>query len=94
MLWIDWSEAFKQLAAQAYAAHVAIADAASRMAAHGAGCTSQRTIALSGGVFMNRILTDLLVPRLERIKLKVLPHRDVPPNDGCIALGQAIVAGG
>jgi len=105
MLWIDWSEAFKQLAAQAgqtgnradawaYAAHVAIADAALRMAAHGAGRSSQRTIALSGGVFMNRILTALLVPRLERIKLKVLPHRDVPPNDGCIALGQAIVAGG
>jgi hydrogenase maturation factor HypF (carbamoyltransferase family) len=43
---------------------------------------------------MNRILTDLLVPRLEKTKLKVLLHSDTPPNDGCVALGQAIVAGG
>ena len=105
MLWIDWAEAFEKLFAcagqidgatdaWAYAAHVAIAEAALRMAAYGADRTGQRTIVLSGGVFMNRILTDLLVPRLEKTKLKVLLHSDTPPNDGCVALGQAIVAGG
>ena len=105
MLWIDWTGAFAKLFAYAgqiegatdawaYAAHVAIAEAALRMAAYGADRTGRQTIVLSGGVFMNRILTDLLVPRLEKIKLKVLLHSDTPPNDGCVALGQAIVAGG
>ena len=53
-----------------------------------------RAVALSGGVFMNRILTGLLVPQLETMGLTVLLHRDTPPNDGCIAIGQAIIAGG
>jgi hydrogenase maturation protein HypF len=104
MLWIDWTEAVVLLIehagddgdtdAWAYAAHAAIADAAVEMASYGLERTRLRTIVLSGGVFMNRILTDLLVPRLRSIGLTVLLHRATPPNDGGIALGQAIVAGG
>ena len=71
----------------------AIAAAAAEMVRYGTETTGQRVVALSGGVFMNRILTGLLAPRLEDLGLTVLLHRDTPPNDGCIAIGQAIVAG-
>lgn len=50
------------------------------------------TVALSGGVMQNRVLFEQLVPKLGALGLKVLTHRQVPPNDGGIALGQAAVA--
>lgn len=50
------------------------------------------TVALSGGVFQNRILLELVVDGLQRAGLTPLIHRTLPPNDGCIALGQAVVA--
>ena len=48
-------------------------------------------VALSGGVFQNRRLVELLVPQLAESGFEVLRHRQVPPNDGGIALGQAAV---
>ncbi|MFC7649077.1 hypothetical protein ACFQX6_58110 [Streptosporangium lutulentum] len=50
------------------------------------------TVALSGGVFQNRLLLDGLVRALRLQGLRVLTHREVPPNDGGISLGQAAVA--
>ncbi|HVP14990.1 MAG TPA: carbamoyltransferase HypF [Terriglobales bacterium] len=49
-------------------------------------------VALSGGCFQNRILTERLAGALEREGHEVLLHRAVPPNDGCVSLGQAVVA--
>jgi hydrogenase maturation protein HypF len=80
-------------AAAALAVHLAIVRAAREMVAYGFGMTKASVIALSGGVFMNRILNDRLVPELEAMGLTVLRHRQVPPGDGGIALGQAVVAG-
>jgi len=54
--------------------------------------TGLKTVALSGGVFQNRLLFNLAVDGLEREGFQVLSHRSVPPNDGGISLGQAIVA--
>lgn len=51
-----------------------------------------RTVALSGGVFMNRLLLQLIRNGLESAGLEVLIPRSVPVNDGCIAYGQAAVA--
>jgi len=73
---------------------VSIAAAAAEMVRYGSELTGLRTVALSGGVFMNRILTGLLAPQLETGGFTVLQHRDLPPNDGGISIGQAIVAGG
>ena len=49
-------------------------------------------VALSGGVFQNRILLDGVGALLEKRGLRVLQHRIVPANDGGISLGQAAVA--
>jgi len=51
-----------------------------------------RTVALSGGCFQNRRLTERLKEMLEVQGFEVLLHGRVPPNDGGIALGQAAVA--
>jgi len=50
------------------------------------------TAALSGGVFQNTLLLSLLAPALRERGIKVLLHRQLPPNDGGIALGQAVYA--
>jgi hydrogenase maturation protein HypF len=50
-------------------------------------------VVLSGGVFQNRLLTELIYNSLTVRGLQVFTHRLVPPNDGCIALGQAAIAG-
>lgn len=51
-----------------------------------------RTV-LSGGVFQNRLLTEMLYTSLTNNGLQVFTHRLTPPNDGCIPLGQSAVAG-
>ena len=56
------------------------------------GDTGLRTAALSGGVFQNRLLLDLVQSELEEAGFKVLIHSLLPPNDGGIALGQAVAA--
>ncbi|MGE5346328.1 MAG: carbamoyltransferase HypF [Acidithiobacillales bacterium] len=49
-------------------------------------------VALSGGCFQNKLLTERAASALRREGFEVLLHRDVPPNDGGICLGQAAVA--
>jgi hydrogenase maturation protein HypF len=50
-------------------------------------------VALSGGVFQNRYLTERTFLLLENEGFRVLTHSQVPPNDGGLSLGQAVVAG-
>ena len=54
--------------------------------------TGLDVVALSGGVFQNRLLLEQLVSRLEKMTFRVYVNRRVPPNDGGISLGQIAVA--
>jgi len=49
-------------------------------------------VALSGGCFQNRRLTERAVTQLQRAGFRVYWHQRVPPNDGGIALGQVLAA--
>ena len=57
-----------------------------------AGQVKEKQIVLSGGVFQNRYLTERAAAVLESRGFIVYTHRQVPPNDGGIALGQAVMA--
>lgn len=72
--------------------HIAIAHSSARIAREICAREGIDTVALSGGVFMNRLLLQLLTRELKDAGLTVLVPQTVPVNDGCIAYGQAAVA--
>lgn len=96
--WPMWSALFDDLAAGVAREEIAarfhlglaaaLADMALRIAARG----RVDTVALSGGVFQNRTLLEALAQRLRNAGLRVLMHRQVPANDGALALGQSVAA--
>ena len=72
--------------------HVAIARSSARIARKICAREGLDTVALSGGVFMNRLLLQLLTRELKSMGLAALVPHTVPVNDGCIAYGQAAIA--
>jgi len=54
--------------------------------------TGINQVALSGGVFQNRLLLRKTIKLLENSGFQVFTHRQAPCNDGGISLGQAVVA--
>ena len=72
--------------------HVTIARASTRIASEICVREGIDIVALSGGMFMNRLLLQLLTRELKDAGLAVLVPHTVPVNDGCIAYGQAAVA--
>ena len=68
--------------------HAALADGILAAARH----AGERRVALTGGCFQNKLLTELAVARLEAGGFEVLLHGSVPPNDGGIGVGQVLVA--
>ena len=53
---------------------------------------SLRKVVLSGGCFQNKYLTERAIQRLKEEGYQPYWHWSIPPNDGGIALGQAVVA--
>lgn len=72
--------------------HIAIARSSARIAREICAREDVDTVALSGGVFMNRLLLQLLTRKLKDAGLTALIPQTVPVNDGCIAYGQAAIA--
>ena len=72
--------------------HNALVEAIVAVAQAVAQAAGQPRVALSGGCFQNRLLTERAALRLRAAGFEVVLHRLVPPNDGCISLGQVAVA--
>ncbi len=72
--------------------HIVITHATTHIAREICAREGLDTVALSGGVFMNRLLLQLLTHELKDAGLAVLVPHAVPANDGCIAYGQAAIA--
>jgi hydrogenase maturation protein HypF len=72
--------------------HTALVD----LVAAGCGRVRETTglgvVVLSGGVFLNALLTGEASARLRREGFRVYRHRRVPPNDGGLSLGQLAIA--
>jgi hydrogenase maturation protein HypF len=54
--------------------------------------TGLNRVALSGGVFQNRLLLEQIMPLLHQQDFQIYTNRQVPANDGGISLGQAVIA--
>ncbi|RKX29728.1 MAG: hypothetical protein DRP46_06785, partial [Candidatus Zixiibacteriota bacterium] len=52
----------------------------------------EKNVALTGGCFQNRYLTERVVRLLDSAGYKVYRHHRIPPNDGGIAVGQIVAA--
>jgi hydrogenase maturation protein HypF len=76
----------------AWAFHKVLANMVVEAAARVAAQEGLDTVALSGGCFQNTLLLSLVEQGLKEQGLKVLTHSLTPPNDGGIALGQAVNA--
>jgi hydrogenase maturation protein HypF len=89
---VAWSGAGGEPADIAAWFHDELAEGTVEAATRVAGDHGLDTAALSGGVFQNARLTELVAGGLRRAGLRVLVHRLVPPNDGGLSLGQAAIA--
>ena len=70
--------------------HASLAEGMALLAAHLAEKHNVRHVGLSGGCLQNVTLALSLASALEEKGLIPLLHKDLPPGDGCISLGQAV----
>ncbi len=87
---LDRGDATGALAARFHVGYAKVWAEAVRRAA---GSLEQTPIiVMSGGVFQNRLLASMLASELDSSGFAVLQHRDIPANDGGLALGQIAIA--
>ena len=70
--------------------HMGLAEIITMTSKRLAAETGIETVALSGGVFQNKLLLALTEERLKQEGLEVLRHSLIAPNDGGISTGQAL----
>lgn len=93
-----WRSLLADLAAQVPPAviaarfHIGLTEAIAQLAIRLAEQFDLSVVVLTGGVCQNQLLADGVHTRLEALGLTVLTHHQFPPNDGGIALGQAVIA--
>ncbi|MBC7963428.1 MAG: carbamoyltransferase HypF [Steroidobacteraceae bacterium] len=99
---LDFSPIFPEILAEMQAGirtavisrrfHATVASAVVEVCLQIGKSTSLDRVVLSGGVFQNRLLSELVYTPLVSQGIEVFTQRLVPPNDGGIALGQAAIA--
>jgi hydrogenase maturation protein HypF len=72
--------------------HKTIADIAVEICRQARDSTGLYEVALSGGVWQNQTLLDLVRDGLNQDGFVVYFHKQVPTNDGGLSLGQAVIA--
>lgn len=95
---LDWEPVIRAILADiakqrpvaeiAIAFHNALVEAIVDMAT----IAGERRVVLTGGCFQNRYLTESSVSRLRAAGFEPVWHRRLPPNDGNLAIGQAVSA--
>ncbi|PWC16007.1 carbamoyltransferase HypF [Brenneria corticis] len=88
--WRQWLDYRAAPADKAYAFHYALAQGFAALARRAARRHGIHTVALSGGVMHNRLLSVLLHQQLSG--LTVLQPQRLPAGDGGLSLGQALIA--
>jgi len=83
----------RERAAMARGFHNTLAAAAAAVCSNIRKKNGQERVVLSGGVFQNKLLTEGILSLLTEQGFQVFLQRLAPPNDGGLALGQAIIAG-
>jgi hydrogenase maturation protein HypF len=73
--------------------HVFLVSAFGNMIMYLSKQTGIHTVVLSGGSAQNRILVEGFFDFFEKTDLKIFTNRQVPANDGGLALGQAVIGG-
>ena len=72
----------------AYAFHVSLAEATSKIIQEVCIKTNVTQVALSGGTFYNRLLLKEIYKNLSETDIKIYINEQVPSGDGGLALGQ------
>ncbi|MCL2772412.1 MAG: carbamoyltransferase HypF [Oscillospiraceae bacterium] len=91
----DYSDIFQKCLAKPQGAalgfHIAVCDMIEQMCIQMRGEENIQDVALSGGVFQNAFLLEMVIKRLAALGFSVFTNEKVPPNDGGLALGQAYI---
>jgi hydrogenase maturation protein HypF len=92
---LDWGPMIRAIVAESVpvgSVAAAFHNTLARMMVAVAQRVGEPRVVLSGGCFQNRCLTELAIHHLQRAGFRTYWHQRIPPNDGCIALGQVIGA--
>ena len=102
-LYLDSTESLKQIldlrkkgikvSSLAYAAQWHVGEALAEIACRISNDFGIKHVGFSGGVALNRIITQAVVSYVSNYGLQPLIHRKVPPGDGGVSIGQAAIAG-
>jgi len=77
----------------AHSAHAYLAKGLAALAIREAEDKSIRNIGFSGGVACNKIMVSIMRSIVEKAGYNFLTHQSIPPGDGGVSFGQAVVAG-
>jgi len=77
----------------AYSLHSYLARGLAELAIENAEDNGIRTVGFSGGAACNQILTSIMRKAVETAGLRFLVHEAIPPGDGGVSFGQAVVGG-